>query len=312
VVEEKEPPKVMAAAKPAEKKPPLEKKVEEVKVKEPVKPKVEARLSEKKDKPKEKPPRQTERVKVEQKKPEAPKAEDKPNAQATPPKPEKKPQEAVKTTTTEKVGEAKKTEKVEMPQNKSTAVVPSTAKTPASTDEEGDSAQARADAAAREKMIASAVDRVRAREEAVSREHDIAKAIDRVRQGVGGRGARATETERQPAAQSGQGKDEGDGQVAKAKVYGPEFIAYTESIKQKVKDGWIMPDRKPGLTAVVQFGVEAGGEVVDVELVQPSGDRAFDQSALRAVRNAKLPPPPEMYREDFVTQKVNMTFGGEE
>ena len=73
-----------------------------------------------------------------------------------------------------------------------------------------------------------------------------------------------------------------------------------------------MVDRKPGLTAIVRFGVEADGEVIDVELAESSGDRSFDQSALRAVKNAKLPPPPEMYREDFVTQKVHMTFGGEE
>jgi len=101
-------------------------------------------------------------------------------------------------------------------------------------------------------------------------------------------------------------------QGSKAKVYGPEFLAYTENIKQRVKDGWILADRKPGLRAVVQFGVETDGGVVDVELVDPSGDRAFDQSALRAVRNAKLPPPPETYREDFALQKVHITFGGEE
>jgi colicin import membrane protein len=314
VVQEKEPPKVVAAAKPVEKKSsPPEKKVEEVKVKEPIKPKVEARLSEKKEKPKEKPPVQTERAKVEPKKPEVVKAEDKSKAPSTPAKPEKKPQEVVQATAKEKVNTAKKTEKTEKaetPSKKATAAVPSTAKTSVSTDE--DAAQARADAEARERMIASAVDRVRAREESASREQDIAKAIDRVRQGVGGRDERSKETEKQPAAQSDQGKDDGDGRIARAKVYGPEFIAYTESIKQKVKEGWIVPDRKPGLTAVVQFGVEASGEVVDAEIVQPSGDRAFDQSALRAVRNAKLPPPPELYREDFVTQKVHMTFGGEE
>jgi TonB family protein len=50
-----------------------------------------------------------------------------------------------------------------------------------------------------------------------------------------------------------------------------------------------------------------------VELAESSGDRAFDQTVLRAVRKANpLPPPPEAYREEFLTQKVEITFSGEE
>jgi len=304
IAKESEPPKPKPAPVVQEKEPP-EKKIEEVKTKESAKPKVETQLFEKKEKPKEKPLLENERVKVQDKKPAVQKAEEKPKPQ---PMPAKKPPEPVKTTAKEKINEPQKTEKADLPQKKPSITVPATAKAPTATD----AAQAREDEEAREKMIASAVDRVRSREETASREHDIAKAIDRVRQDAGGREEHGKEIERQPATQARHEKEDGDGRVATSKVYGPEFLAYTENIKQKVKEGWIVPDRKPGLTAVVQFGVEVGGEVIDVELVQPSGDRAFDQSALRAVRNAKLPPPPEMYREDFVTQKVHMTFGGEE
>ncbi|MBM4254710.1 MAG: TonB family protein [Deltaproteobacteria bacterium] len=318
-VQEKEPPKAVAAAKPVEKKPPppQEKKINEVKAKEPVKPKMEARPVEKKETPKEKPAPKNEQVKVQEKKPnEVAKAKEPPKVQPPPskPKPEKKPQETAKTITKEQTSEPKKiekSEKADTSQAKSTSS--ETVKTPVqSSTSAADAAQAKKDDEARERMIASAVERVREREEVASRENGIAKAIDRVRQGVGSREARSKETASQSTAQSGQNKEDGDGRVAKAKVYGPEFLAYTESIKQKVKDGWIVPDRKPGLRAVVQFAVGADGTVADVELIQPSGDRGFDQSALRAVRNAKLPSPPEMYREDFITQKVHMTFGGEE
>jgi TolA protein len=307
VTQEKEPPKVVTAVKPVEKKlPPPEKKTEEVKVKEQAKPKVEARLAEKKEKPQDPPPPQPERVKVQEKKSEPPKTVEK-KAQSVAPKPEKKPQELVKTSAKEKISEPKKTANTESAQNRLAAAEPAAKAAPSA-----DATQVRKDEEARDALIASAVDRVRTREEAVSRERNIAKAVDRVRQGVSDREEPGKETKKKPAAAGTNTEREGDGHVAKAKVYGPEFLAYTEDIKQRVKDNWIVVDRKPELVAVVQFGVEADGGVVDVELVEPSGDRSFDQSALRAVRSARLPPPPEAYREDFATQKVHMTFGGEE
>jgi len=311
VVQEKEPPKVAIAVKPVEKKlPPQEKKIEEVKVKEQAKPKVEVRLAEKKEKPQDPPPPQPERVKVQEKKSEPPKTVEKPKAQSVAPKPEKKPQEPVKATAKEKLSEPKKTAKSESAQNRPAAAEPAAKAAPSA-----DATQVRKDEEARDALIASAVERVRTREEAVSRERDIAKAVDRVRRGGSDQEEPGKETKKKPAAAGANTENterEGDGHVAKAKVYGPEFLAYTEDIKQRVKDNWIVVDRKPKLVAVVQFGVEADGGVVDVELVEPSGDRSFDQSSLRAVKSARLPPPPEAYREDFATQKVHMTFGGEE
>jgi TonB family protein len=308
VAQEKEPPKVVTAVKPVEKKlPPPEKKTEEVKVKEQAKPKIEARLAEKKEKPQDPPPPQPERMKVQEKKSEPPKTVEKPKTQSVAPKPEKKPQEPVKTTAKEKISEPKKTANSESAHNRPAAAEPAAKAAPLAA-----ATQVRKDEEARDSLITSAVERVRTREEAVGRERDIAKAVDRVRQGVSDREEPGKETKKKPAAAGSNSKREGDDHVAKAKVYGPEFLAYTEDIKQRVKDNWIVVDRKPELVTVVQFGVEADGGVVDVELVKPSGDRSFDQSALRAVRSARLPPPPEAYREDFATQKVHMTFGGEE
>jgi len=67
------------------------------------------------------------------------------------------------------------------------------------------------------------------------------------------------------------------------------------------------------LTATVRFGVQPDGEVFAIELVKRSGDRAFDESVVRAVNKANpLPPPPQTYQQEFATQKVEVTFGGEE
>jgi len=96
-------------------------------------------------------------------------------------------------------------------------------------------------------------------------------------------------------------------------VRGLEFIMYTEQVKRRVKESWIVAEQKPGLSATVRFGIQPDGEVFAVELVKPSGDNAFDQSVVRAVKKANpLPPPPQTYQQEFATQKVEVTFGGEE
>ena len=77
-----------------------------------------------------------------------------------------------------------------------------------------------------------------------------------------------------------------------------------------MKQSWIVAEHKSGLTAVVRFGILANGEVVEVELVERSGDIVFDESAMRAVRKANpLPPPPEAYRNEFTRQKIEVVFG---
>ena len=77
-----------------------------------------------------------------------------------------------------------------------------------------------------------------------------------------------------------------------------------------MKQSWIVAEPKPGLTAVVRFGILANGEVVEVELAERSGDIVFDESAMRAVRKASpLSPPPEAYRNEFTRQKVEIVFG---
>ncbi|MCS6927430.1 MAG: TonB family protein, partial [Candidatus Binatia bacterium] len=150
---------------------------------------------------------------------------------------------------------------------------------------------------------------------AEEREKRISAALERVRKQVQGR-------------EGGDGKESGrgngvdgtgpptlggvPGEGGGGLVRGLEFILYTEQVKRRVKDNWIVVEKKPGLAAVVRFGIEADGRVVDVELVQPSGDRAFDESTLRAVRSASpLPPPPSAYLHEFATQKVEVAFGGE-
>jgi TolA protein len=167
----------------------------------------------------------------------------------------------------------------------------------------------------REEQILAAVEKVRANEEAAEREKEIAAALERVRRSTAEKDARnATHREAPaPVRQEQEGVTQGVVGDNGGQGYGAEFIEYTQYIKQKVKDAWILAERKPGLRAVVRFAVEDSGRVMDVELADSSGDRTFDQSALRAVSKAgPFPSPPEAYREEFATQKVEITFSGEE
>lgn len=75
------------------------------------------------------------------------------------------------------------------------------------------------------------------------------------------------------------------------------FSYYLEQVLSKVDDHWTRPPVE-GPKALVFFRILRDGRVVDLELKESSGNRAFDLSALRAVTNASpLPPLPAGYRE---------------
>jgi colicin import membrane protein len=95
-------------------------------------------------------------------------------------------------------------------------------------------------------------------------------------------------------------------------VRGLELIMYNDQIQRRVQTNWVVAEKKPGLVATVSFRIQPDGEMLDVELVKPSGDTAFDQSVVRAIKRTNpLPPPPQAYQQDFATQGVLMNFGGE-
>jgi TolA protein len=331
-LERKEP---SAAKRPTES---PQEKPEKAQVKEPPPPKPpQVRKEVEQPKPKELPPKAQETSKVVAAKPrsqEPPAAKPKPIEPVKPkeivklpeksakaePKPQSKPVEKekpqVKSPPLEKsqpekkpTGTAQKSEQSVPAKQKSESVSPPSRKeTKTEEHEDGEIKE-------REEQILTAVEKIRANEEAAEREKEIATALERVRRStaereIGGTTNReAPLTVRQEQGGMAPGSVEGSGSPG----YGVEFITYTQHIKQKVKDAWILAERKPGLRAVVRFGVEGSGQVMDVELADSSGDRTFDQSALRAVSKASpFPSPPEAYREEFATQKVEITFSGEE
>ena len=54
------------------------------------------------------------------------------------------------------------------------------------------------------------------------------------------------------------------------------------------------------MSADVEFSISADGTLNSVKIAKPSGDSAFDESVLRAIRRAApFPPPPDRYRTQF-------------
>jgi TonB family protein len=69
---------------------------------------------------------------------------------------------------------------------------------------------------------------------------------------------------------------------------------YSALIRDRVEQSWLRPPSvRPGMEAILQVKLLPGGEVRDVEIIQSSGDQAFDYSALKAIREARILPVPE-------------------
>jgi colicin import membrane protein len=143
------------------------------------------------------------------------------------------------------------------------------------------------------------------------RERLIQSALDRVK-------TRAESTQKAAASKAGEilsvGPGAGDGAAALGQggrgggnaVRGAEFLMYQAKIVNTIKENWAWPGQKGSLKALVRFSIKDSGEITGLKIAEPSGDAAFDESILRALRKSSpLPPPPESYRKDFAQVEMN-------
>jgi protein TonB len=92
----------------------------------------------------------------------------------------------------------------------------------------------------------------------------------------------------------------GDVGMGQGGAFGSRFGAYRDLLEQSVARHWRTSDVDPRLqtapTVIVTFLIRRNGSTSDVRLVQPSGNRTLDDSALRAVYEASpFPPLPAQY-----------------
>ena len=143
------------------------------------------------------------------------------------------------------------------------------------------------------------------------RERLIQSALDRVK-------SRAESTQKAASSKGGEilsvGPGEGDGAAALGQggrgggtaVRGAEFFMYQAKIVNTIKENWAWPGQKGSLKALARFSIKDNGEITGLKIAEPSGDAAFDESILRALRKSSpLPPPPESYRKDFAQVEMN-------
>ena len=99
-------------------------------------------------------------------------------------------------------------------------------------------------------------------------------------------------------------------QAAAAGVQRVRLVAYQDRVRAKIIETWILPlsaEKSRDLQATAQFYVRRNGEVVQLELVKPSGNTLFDASLLRAIQRASpLPVLPDDYPLDIL--EVEMRF----
>jgi len=142
------------------------------------------------------------------------------------------------------------------------------------------------------------------------RDQKIAAALARIKAQTQAKGNASLSEEVKGTGPVTKGGEFGEG--GGGVVRGLEFLIYTQQLQKRVQENWIVAEKKPGLIASVSFMIEPNGNVQGIELTQSSGDGAFDQSVVRAIRKAApFPPPPQLYVQEFATQKIYMNFGGE-
>jgi len=93
----------------------------------------------------------------------------------------------------------------------------------------------------------------------------------------------------------------------------PALAYYIVLVQEKIDSNWVPPKRASGTvdTAVLSVRVLRSGQTRDLVINSSSGDRAFDDSALRAVRlSSPLPPLPPLYKTETVILELRFNFEG--
>lgn len=94
--------------------------------------------------------------------------------------------------------------------------------------------------------------------------------------------------------------------AAEALADDAETAGYVDAIQGAIAQRWVRPpSARNGMLTVLAITLTPGGDVVDVKVIQSSGDKALDRSAVNAVKSVgRLPVPEGSLFERF----RNMTF----
>ena len=88
----------------------------------------------------------------------------------------------------------------------------------------------------------------------------------------------------------------------------PEFQPYLEEMHKQISGKWQPPAVNKDSEVVLRFTILKNGHVIDESVLQSSGDKEVDESALTALRKSSpLPPLPLSFTKNQVTVNFNFT-----
>ena len=132
------------------------------------------------------------------------------------------------------------------------------------------------------------------------------------------RGVKPATTPSAVGTQASPSAAQGLGMVAETGVTvgntDPALAYYFVLIQDKITGNWVPPKMGAGTTAGVSLSLRIlrSGQLRDLAIDAPSGERVLDDSALRAVRqSAPLPPLPPLFKAETLYLQLRFTFVGE-
>lgn len=132
--------------------------------------------------------------------------------------------------------------------------------------------------------------------------------------------ARALAARNAPKGDPGDAEPEGrpEGTPEGTADTAAEGDAYATEVYRRIHDGWRVPETVPArdlprLRAVVFLRLADDGRIIEHRLVESSGNRFFDASALEAVQRVdRLPPPPPTRAAAILASGIDLEFHGAE
>jgi len=86
---------------------------------------------------------------------------------------------------------------------------------------------------------------------------------------------------------------------------------YKALAEMKIKANWRYPVKQPNLSAEVLIEIDIKGNILDIQFNKPSGNKIFDNSVVRAIKETKkLDPPPRVILTKNKKIIISITFGG--
>jgi colicin import membrane protein len=132
----------------------------------------------------------------------------------------------------------------------------------------------------------------------------VEKKIRKLKEGTGG-----SEVASSGKGRPGQSEISGPG-GAGGRLIDPALARYLVGVREKIETTWHIPfisSQKQNLEVNATIKIRKDGRIVDINIDKRSGNRVYDESVVRALRNIEqLPPLPSSVTEDPLEVELSL------